>query len=246
MAEVGDQHAGSEVIEPPAFRSPVIDPGAASEDGLGWRVGPQWRAAPGERSGRERHSTPVLAGWCRRYGGTGSHASFRRMWRCESHSFRIQDCRLGLRRERAAPGPPRRRSLRPRRPVGRPRVVQDRLHRLDDGHRVAVGGEVAVSQRPHPLQPRRPLRRRHSELHVGHFLKETPQHLDAIAALRALVPRLQEGAVVMMVGRGLQLAAASVPRPSPRRRACVGARSTRRCRSGTALPARRSRGSCRA
>ena len=88
--------------------------------------------------------------------------------------------------------------------------------------------------------------RRAAELDEGDLLEEPANDLDAVAALTPFAPRLQEGAVVMVVGRDLDVRPACGPRPSPRRRACAGGRSRRRCRSGTALPARRSRGSCRA
>ncbi len=90
------------------------------------------------------------------------------------------------------------------------------------------------------------VRRRAAELDEGDLLEEAAQDLDAVAALAALAPRFDEGAVVVVVRRVLDVRRATALRPSPRRRASADGRSRRRCRSGTALPARRSRGSCRA
>src|SRR5262249_19908438 len=51
-----------------------------------------------------------------------------------------------------------------------------------------------------------PGRGRAAEFHDGDFLQKSPQDLDAVAALRALAPRLHKRAVVVVVGRVLDLA----------------------------------------
>ena len=54
VAEVGDEDAGGEVVEPPAFRRPVEDAGAAGEDGLRGREGPQGARLEAGQAGRGR------------------------------------------------------------------------------------------------------------------------------------------------------------------------------------------------
>src|SRR5262249_34488671 len=46
---------------------------------------------------------------------------------------------------------------------------------------------------------------RTAKLHERHLLEESAQHLHPVAALAALAPGLEEGAVVVVVGRDLQL-----------------------------------------
>src|SRR5262245_5884770 len=41
VPEIGDEHAGGEVVQPPAFRSPVKDTSAFREDCLRWCERPQ-------------------------------------------------------------------------------------------------------------------------------------------------------------------------------------------------------------
>src|SRR5207244_2087232 len=39
VAQVGDEHAGGEVVKATAFGRPVVDAGAGGQDGLGWSEG---------------------------------------------------------------------------------------------------------------------------------------------------------------------------------------------------------------
>src|SRR6516162_1275405 len=82
---------------------------------------------------------------------------------------------------------------------------QDRLHRLDHGHGVAIGGEVIVWQGLHLPQTFRALDRWTAEFHEGYFLEKPSQYFNAITALGSFSPRLQKRCVVMMVGRDLEL-----------------------------------------
>src|SRR5262245_15025067 len=82
---------------------------------------------------------------------------------------------------------------------------QDCFEGLDHRHGVAVGRQIVVSKSPHLLQTFAPLLRWAAELDERHFLEEPPQDLDAVAALRALAPRLHERAIVMMVRGDLQI-----------------------------------------
>ena len=166
MAEVGDEHAGGEVVEPAAFGRPVVDAGAAGEHGLGRRVGPQGtRLEPGGT--RSRAALEVGLAW------RGAEVHWTVMVQRPSpesltgRGMRVSDCvRDRGPRASAWPGtcktsPPSGAFTSTTQP-GWPRRValQDRFHRLHDGHRVAVGRQVVVSQGPHLLQPLGALGRR--------------------------------------------------------------------------------------
>ena len=71
-------------------------------------------------------------------------------------------------------------------------VGQDRLHRLHGGHDLAIGGEIVVAKRAHLVDAIAPPLRRPAELDVRHLLDEPAEDLDAVAALRAVAPRLDE------------------------------------------------------
>src|SRR5262245_2380652 len=83
---------------------------------------------------------------------------------------------------------------------------QDRFHRLDGSDRSAVGAEVVVIQLAHLSQPVGSLPFGTAELDEGDFLEETPNDLQAVAALAALAPGLYERAVVVVVRSVLQFA----------------------------------------
>src|SRR5262249_49498791 len=84
-------------------------------------------------------------------------------------------------------------------------LLQNGFQRLHDRNRVSIGGEIIVSQCPHLLQTFGTLGSGPSELDEGYFLEEAAQHVDAIASLGVLAPRLQEGAVVVVIRRDLEL-----------------------------------------
>ena len=65
--------------------------------------------------------------------------------------------------------------------------------------------QVVVSQPADLFQPAGALGRGAAEFDVGHLADEPLQHLDAVAALRALAPRFEKRAVVMIVQRDLAL-----------------------------------------
>src|SRR6266852_5192995 len=82
---------------------------------------------------------------------------------------------------------------------------QNRLHRLDHGHGVAVGEEVIVGQILHLPQPFRSIAWKTAELHKRHLLEKAPESFYPITALGSLAPWLQKRCVVMMVGRDLEI-----------------------------------------
>ena len=67
MSEVGNEHPGSEIVKTPAFRRPVIDAGAADQDGLGGCVGSQgarFKAGNQITHGIGRCLAGVMQGFC--------------------------------------------------------------------------------------------------------------------------------------------------------------------------------------
>src|SRR5262249_41232257 len=84
--------------------------------------------------------------------------------------------------------------------------LQNRFKRLHDRDRVAVSGNIIVSEGPHLSQPPIAQSRGAAVFHESDLFEKPPQNFNAVAALRALAPGLHERAVVMMIRRVLQLA----------------------------------------
>ena len=78
---------------------------------------------------------------------------------------------------------------------------EDRFHRLHGGDGLPVGGEVVVGELAGRGESSASLGGRAAEFDGRHFADEPLEHFDAVAALRALAPRLEERAVVVIVDR---------------------------------------------
>ena len=63
VSQVGDQDAGSEVVEPPAFRRPVEGAGTAGQHGLGRRVGARARGSNRAAPARKRLEASSWGCW---------------------------------------------------------------------------------------------------------------------------------------------------------------------------------------
>ena len=82
---------------------------------------------------------------------------------------------------------------------------QNRLHGLDGGHHLSIGRYIVVSQGASSLQTLLSLFDGAAILDSCHFVQEPLDDLDAVPALRALAPGLQERRAVVVVHRGLDL-----------------------------------------
>src|SRR4051812_20712132 len=84
-------------------------------------------------------------------------------------------------------------------------LLQNRLQRLYGRDDIAVRRHVVVRQGAHLLQSLDATVRGAAVFDERDFLEKAPQNLDAVAALTALTPGLDERAIIMVIRRVFEL-----------------------------------------